>query len=171
METIRAPFITPADLQPPVISFPHSHPSLSFHCFPNETVISVGITRWLAPPHLPGESHLRCLATWRALCYCREKHSRAILTPPQAFSPLSFPCLPLYPTKRLPPSALNEDEKSKSTFLDTFNWKEKRMELFLYTALQIQFQSNTSYCITLVWLWFTAVEANWDWKIYTTNHI
>lgn len=57
------------------------------------------------PLHLPGESHLRCLATWRALCYCREEHSRAKLTPTQAYSFVYSP-LALYPTEHLIRSAL-----------------------------------------------------------------
>lgn len=127
-----------------------------------------------SPLHLPGESHLRCLATWRALCYCREKHSRAILTPPQAYSPLSFLCLALL-SHWLPFTFCTleyHDEKSKSTLLYELNWKEKwTMLSYLYGEHQMQCQSNTSYCITLAWLWFTALEAKRDWKIHNKTHL
>lgn len=75
--------------------------------------------------HLSGESHVRCVATWRVLCYCREKHSRAILTPPQPYSPSSSPSLLLYSTERLTHHK-HKVEKSKSTFLYGSNWGKKR---------------------------------------------
>lgn len=95
------------NLQPLVISFSHSSfppfPLLC-PCSPNETdqrqdyPLAGSLSTPHTPLHLPWETHLRCLATWRALCYCREKHSRARLTP-HRITPFSL--LPLWLSNQL----------------------------------------------------------------------
>lgn len=70
------------------ISFLHVHPFFCSFIALNETDQCQDYPPAVSPLylhtllHLPGESRFRCLATWSALCYCRLRHSRAILTPP-----------------------------------------------------------------------------------------
>lgn len=147
-----------------VRSFPHSHP------FPSSALlIKLWSVRGLPtgslplylhiPLHLPRERHLRCLATWRALCYCREKHSRAILTPPQRHSPLSSPSLAL---PRWAPCTLSTWCKIKDDFPFSLNGTEKRpIRSHYWEHFKTQRQPSTSYRITLFRLWFTDAEANW----------
>lgn len=168
-----------SDQTSPVISFPHSPPSLfslsllcSFIALLMKQWSVSGLPAGSLPPylhtalHLPGESHLRCLATWSALCYCREKHSRAILTRPQSYSPLSSP-------SPAPLSVLHLEHlwtrgwKIKVDFSLWFKLDGKADDIeLLRGALQIESQQSTSNCITLVWLWFTAVEVNWVRKTH-----
>lgn len=108
--SIRTLFITPADmLTYNHLSYLFSHSSfppfpLLCPCSPNETdqrqdyPLAGSLSTPHTPLHLPWETHLRCLATWRALCYCREKHSRARLTP-HRITPFSL--LPLWLSNQL----------------------------------------------------------------------